>query len=225
MAMQPTVLLVDDDENLLRGLTRALRQQPYQLLTTRSAEEAVWTLKTRRIDVVVADDRMPGMSGSDLVAWVAESYPEVIRIVLTGQATTQTAIRAINEGGVYYFFTKPCDIVQLALTIRKALEHKLLLDENLRLARLNHACQHLPEGLLAQLQRLDRLTAGLLDASPSPGVAHDTARGPSPLPQAVEIRAILADLLRQCHQALHDEPAAQSWPAPHPSPRNSQPLL
>lgn len=155
--MEETVLLVDDDENLLRGLARALRQQPYQLLTTRSAEEAIWTLKVRPVDVLVADVRMPGMSGCDLLAWVAERYPEVIGILLTGQATMDTVVRAINEGRVYYFFTKPCDVVQLALTIRKALEHKRLVDEHRRLVQLSDRGHTLPEELLEQLQRLERL--------------------------------------------------------------------
>lgn len=134
MSTRATVLLVDDDENILHSLARALRQQPYQLLSTRSAEEAMWTLKTRPVDVIVADECMPGMSGSDLMAWVAESYPEVKRIILTGQATMVTAIRAINEGGVYHFFTKPCDVVELAITIRKAIEHKRPLEESQQLA-------------------------------------------------------------------------------------------
>lgn len=155
--MQQTVLLVDDDDNILHGLARALRHQPYHLHTARSAEEAVWTLKTRAVDVIIADDRMPGMSGCDLLVWVAERYPDVIRIVLTGQGTMQTAVRAINEGGVYYFFTKPCDVVQLAMTIRKALEHKALLDENRRLAQLNATFRHFPEDLFEQLERLETL--------------------------------------------------------------------
>jgi len=122
--MNHIVLLVDDDENVLHGLARALRRQPYQLYTARSGEEAMSILKAHPVDVVVADEQMPGMSGSELLAWIARSYPEVMRIVLTGRATAETAIRAINEGAVYHFFTKPCHEVQLALTIRKALEEK-----------------------------------------------------------------------------------------------------
>ncbi len=124
--MTHQVLFVDDDENLLRGLARVLRHQPFKLLTARSAEEAIWVLKTRSVDVIVADESMPGMSGTELLAWAARECPEVVRIVLTGHATAATAIRAINEGAVYRFFTKPCDEVELALAIRKALEEKRL---------------------------------------------------------------------------------------------------
>jgi len=119
---QHHVLLVDDDENLLRGLARALRFQPYHVYTARSGEEALHVLKSHPIDVVVADEQMPGISGSDLLAWVAANCPEVVRIVLTGRPSTEAAIRAINEADVFRFFTKPCDTVRLALAIRQALE-------------------------------------------------------------------------------------------------------
>lgn len=125
--MDPIVLLVDDDANVLRGLARILRNQPYQLYTARSGDEAMAILKSRNIDVIVSDEQMPGISGSDLLVWVSENCPEVMRIVLTGHPTVEAALRAINEGRVYHFFTKPCDPVQLAVAIRKAIEHKSLL--------------------------------------------------------------------------------------------------
>jgi len=134
-----TVLLVDDDANVLHGLARALRRQPYDLYTARSGDEAMAILKARKIDVVVSDQQMPGMSGNDLLAWVAENDPQVTRIVLTGHATTDTAIRAINEGLVYRFFTKPCNEVELAVTIRKAIEDRDSLVENHRSSALGPA--------------------------------------------------------------------------------------
>ena len=138
--MDNIVLLVDDDDNVLHGLARVLRKQPYRLYTTRSADEAIATLKAHDVDIVVADERMPGMSGSRLLAWIADNFPNVVRIVLTGHATAEAAIRAINEGAVYQFLTKPCDDVHLAVTIRKALEHSDLLKENRRLLDKNR-CQ------------------------------------------------------------------------------------
>ena len=122
----PLVLLVDDDADVLRGLSRALHRQPYRIFTARSAAEALGVLKTRYVHVVVADERMPGMPGIDLLRWIAENCPDVTRIMLTGNATTQTAMRAINDAGVYRFFTKPCDVVQLAMAIRTALDARVL---------------------------------------------------------------------------------------------------
>jgi CheY-like chemotaxis protein len=69
--MTHTVLLVDDDADVLHCLTRMLQRQPYQLYTARSGDEAVTLLKCRHVDVIVCDERMPGMSGSELLAWVA----------------------------------------------------------------------------------------------------------------------------------------------------------
>ena len=89
-------------------------------ITATSGEEALLILKTHNVDVIVTDEQMPGMCGSDLRAWVAENYPEVTRIVLTGRPTVETAIRAINEGAVYQFFTKPCNPARLGVAIRKA---------------------------------------------------------------------------------------------------------
>jgi len=154
---KPIVLLVDDDENLLHSLARSLRRQPYQTLTARTASEAIWILMTNDVDVLVTDEQMPGMSGGDLLAWAVTNSPETMRIVLTGHATAAMAIRAINEGQAYHFFTKPCDPVQLAIMIRKAMEHRSLLRER---QRLLDASQHQHDDLkqfernLAHLQRL-----------------------------------------------------------------------
>lgn len=122
MTRSRTVLLVDDDENVLLGLVRVLRRQPYRILTARSAEEARWIFKIHPIDVVVTDEQMPGERGTVLLAWVAQHFPEVVRIVLTGQPTVEAAISAINQAAVFQFFTKPCNEVELALAIRRALE-------------------------------------------------------------------------------------------------------
>ena len=118
------VLLVDDEPNVLHGLTRALRQQRYRINTARSAEEAMDILKAHRVDLIVSDENMPGTCGTSFLSWVADHFPEVTRIILTGQPTVSSALRAINEGGVYRYFTKPCDIIELALAIRHGLEEK-----------------------------------------------------------------------------------------------------
>ena len=134
--MKHAVLLIDDDPSILHGLARALHHQPYELLTATSGTEAMLVLKSHQVDVVVADEHMPGMRGGDLLAWVAEHFPEVVRLVLTGHPTVETAIRAINEGRVYQFFVKPCNPAHLGVAIRKALEHTDLRRENRRLSDL-----------------------------------------------------------------------------------------
>jgi len=119
-----TVLLVDDEPNVLHALARNLRGQPYSILTARSGEEAMHVLKTTEVDLVVSDERMPGLQGSDLVAWIAAQMPQVVRIILTGQASIPSAVRSINEGRVYRYLTKPIKALDLAVTIATALEYK-----------------------------------------------------------------------------------------------------
>ncbi len=128
--MEDVVLLVDDDINILRSLARLLRNQPYRLYTASSGEEALLILKSRDVDVVVTDEQMPGMRGGDLLAWIAANRPEIVSIVLTGRPTVDDAIRAINEGAVYQYFTKPCNPARLATAILKALEHRSQPAEN-----------------------------------------------------------------------------------------------
>ncbi|MGO8689299.1 MAG: response regulator [Thermoguttaceae bacterium] len=160
--MTRTVLLVDDDADVLHCLTRMLQKQPYQLYTARSGDEAMTLLKCRQVDVIVADERMPGMSGSELLAWVARNYPDVMCIMLTGQASVEAVMRAVNEGSVYHVFTKPCNEVDLAIAIRKALEHKELAEQRVQPGELSGRqagdCEQCVRDLDALNQRIARDT-------------------------------------------------------------------
>jgi response regulator RpfG family c-di-GMP phosphodiesterase len=153
------VLLIDDDRNVLHALSRALRPQAYRLYTATSAREAMMVLKAHKVDVVVSDEQMPGMRGSELLTWAAEHCPDIARIVLTGHATTDNVLRAINEGHVYQFFTKPCDPLHLNTAISKALERKDLLDENRRLADANRGHEQELQRLRATVETLVRTVA------------------------------------------------------------------
>jgi DNA-binding NtrC family response regulator len=122
--MEHTVLLVDDEPRVLSGLSRVLGNEAYEIRTADSAEAAAVVLHSEPIDLIVCDEEMPGMSGTEFLAKVARDYPDVVRIVLTGHPTLPAALRAINSGQVYQFFTKPCNDIDLAITIRRALEQK-----------------------------------------------------------------------------------------------------
>jgi response regulator RpfG family c-di-GMP phosphodiesterase len=116
------VLIVDDDVLFLRGLTRLLRNQPFRIITARSGEEAQELLKRWPIHVIVCDEHMPGMSGTDLLAWIARHFPNTVRIVLTGQPDLPTAMKAINDGQVFRFLTKPCREFDLVMAIHEGLD-------------------------------------------------------------------------------------------------------
>jgi len=122
--MSHTVLLVDDEPDVIAGLKRVLHKEPYRILEAHTAEEAAQVLKTHPVDLIVTDEEMPGMSGTEFLAKVAEDHPDIVRIVLTGRPTLEAAMRAINEGKVYQFFTKPCNEIDLAITMRRALEQR-----------------------------------------------------------------------------------------------------
>jgi response regulator RpfG family c-di-GMP phosphodiesterase len=103
----PPILLVDDEVAILDGLRRQLRKK-FTVHTANSGTEALELLKSEPVAVVVSDMRMPQMDGATFLARVRPLYPNVVRILLTGQADTQAAISAVNEGQIYRFLTKPC---------------------------------------------------------------------------------------------------------------------
>ena len=131
--MENKILLVDDEVNVRRAVQRALRKEPYEILCASSGQEALDLLTRHSVEVVVSDEKMPGMSGSELLASVASRYPDTVRIMLTGQASLEAAVRAINKGEIYRFLTKPWDGVDLVVTIRQALRLQQILAEGRRL--------------------------------------------------------------------------------------------
>ena len=131
--MSRKLLLVDDDPNLLSSLQRSLRREDYEICCATSAESALKILNTEPIDVVVSDQDMPGMKGTDFLAKVLRDYPDTVRFMLTGKATLEVALQAINNGAISRFFIKPCNIIDLAVSIRQALQQKELLQQARRL--------------------------------------------------------------------------------------------
>jgi DNA-binding NtrC family response regulator len=124
-----TVLFVDDDPHVTGGLRDALRKFPFTVLTATGGSQALTLLANHEVDAVVSDERMPGMTGSEFLSIVRQKHPQTIRIILTGEASLAAAIRAINEGEVYRFLTKPFAAVDLAVTIQRALQLRNLAPE------------------------------------------------------------------------------------------------
>ena len=130
-----TILLVDDEPNVTDALKRALRREPYEFLTAVSGAEAQQILERQHVDVVISDEQMPGMSGSEFLSKVRKQFPHTIRMILSGHASLEAAVRAINEGEVYRFFLKPCNPTDLIFTVQQALTHKRLEEQSRRLLR------------------------------------------------------------------------------------------
>ena len=115
-----TLLLVDDEPNILNSLSRLLRREGYQLLTAGSPAEAFVLLAKHTVHVVLSDQRMPEMTGTEFLSRVRQMYPETIRIVLTGYTDLESVTDAINRGAIYKFLTKPWSDDQLREQIRDA---------------------------------------------------------------------------------------------------------
>ncbi len=122
------LLLVDDDEMVLSSLTALMElETEYRVHTARGGEEALAVAGEHQLDLVVSDYLMPGMNGIDLLARLKEEQPWAPRILLTGYADKENAIRAINEVGLFQYIEKPWDNAHLLLVIRNALERRHLL--------------------------------------------------------------------------------------------------
>ncbi|MFZ4441159.1 MAG: PAS domain S-box protein, partial [Syntrophales bacterium] len=117
-----TILLVDDEPHVLSALTRILRNSRYEVLTADSAGEALKIMESTKIKVIVSDEQMVGMRGSELLAEVQKRFPHAIRILLTGHATLEASMRAVNQGHVYRFLTKPWDEAMFCLSLSAATE-------------------------------------------------------------------------------------------------------
>jgi putative nucleotidyltransferase with HDIG domain len=131
-----TVLFVDDEPNILKSLQRLMRQEDINVLCASTGKEALEILDETPAQVFVTDQRMPEMSGVDLLSAVRERHPEIIRMMLTGFTEIKVAVEAINQGEIYRLITKPWNDDELRATIRQAFEQAGLKDEIKRLNRV-----------------------------------------------------------------------------------------
>ncbi len=134
-----TILIVDDEQNILSSLSRVLRTEDRQVHTAGCVQEGIEKLKALGgIDLVISDNRMPDGTGVDFLVKVKQLYPDTIRILFTGYPDLDAAIQAINKGQVYRFITKPWENEELKLIVRQSLDYFDVLRDNrvlLKIAR------------------------------------------------------------------------------------------
>jgi len=118
-----TLLLLDDEENILRALARVFRRDGYRILSTTSISEAFKLLAENDVQVIISDQRMPEMSGTEFFSQVKAIHPETVRIVLSGYTDLKSVTDAINEGAIYKFLTKPWDDKQIRDQIQQAFQY------------------------------------------------------------------------------------------------------
>ena len=216
-----TLLLVDDEENILSSLKRLLRRDGYTILTACGAAEGLRCLAETEVDVIVSDQRMPGMTGVEFLRRAKELYPDSIRMVLSGYTELQSIIDAVNEGAIYKFLTKPWDDERLRGHVAEAFRQKDMADENRRLANqvesanadyieLNARLEHV---VAQQREQADLLAASaggmreVLDSLPAPVLGIDPDGTLAFVNHAAE--ALLPESSRMLGQPLGDAlPAA-----------------
>ncbi len=123
------MLFVDDEPHVVDLLCRTF-EGSYDCLAAASGEEGLAILADREVDLLVTDQKMPGMTGVELIERAREAQPELTAILLTGYADPRDIIDAINKGHVFRYVTKPWDLTDLIMTVRNALDHNQLRKDN-----------------------------------------------------------------------------------------------
>ncbi|CAN2041706.1 hypothetical protein GMMP15_560109 [Candidatus Magnetomoraceae bacterium gMMP-15] len=134
--MSDKVVFVDDESRILKVLKRLFMDEPYEIFTFESPINALEQMKKNEIAVVVSDQRMPDMKGTEFLEKVRENWPDTVRIILTGYADLEAAIDSINKGYVYRFINKPWDDTQFKMEVEQAVDHYKLVVENKMLLEL-----------------------------------------------------------------------------------------
>ncbi len=125
LSVSHRILLVDDDVRVTQALRRTLHATvPWEVQTANSARDALAMLERESFDVVISDERMPEVSGSELLQEVRRRWPDTTRIILTGEASLESTIRAINDAGIYRFLMKPCRTDELVACIEASFRAK-----------------------------------------------------------------------------------------------------
>jgi DNA-binding NtrC family response regulator len=128
-----SILLVDDEPRVLQVLRRTLQWEGARIFTSTNAEDALQLMEVDPVDLVISDAMMPGVTGLQLLAQLHRRWPDTVRVMLTSMADHELALRALEQGAIFRFLTKPWDNVDLRITVRQALEHRA---EKLELRRL-----------------------------------------------------------------------------------------
>ncbi len=121
---RPSILFVDDEQNVLRSLKRLFIEEEYQLFLADCAQKGLAILEKTPVHLIIADYRMPNVNGVQFLKEVCRLYPHTVRMVLSGFADTKSIVEAINEGEIYKFIPKPWDNESLKQTIKNAIEHR-----------------------------------------------------------------------------------------------------
>jgi DNA-binding NtrC family response regulator len=147
--MRYKIMVVDDEPANLRVLERLFRGD-YEIVTAGSGADALRLLQQHDIALIITDQRMPDITGIELLKRTASLRPHMVRIILTGYTDVETLVEAINSGYVYKYVTKPWNNEELRLTISRALEHY-------ETTKARHELEMNNQRLIARLREIQQL--------------------------------------------------------------------
>jgi len=146
-----SILIVDDEENVLNSLLRLFRAENYEISTASNGKDGLELVKEKNFHLIISDYRMPVMDGIEFLKHVTKISPDTIRMILTGYTDVNVAVSAINEGHVYKFMVKPWDKELLKVQVKRALEYYDLVQEkqalNKELSKKNEELKEINENL------------------------------------------------------------------------------
>ena len=131
------IVLLDDEQNILNSLSRLLRSDDREIITALDAAEALEKLKNNQgADLVISDNKLPNMSGVEFLIKVKQLYPDTIRVLITGYPDLESVIKAVNNGQIYRFITKPWQNEEFKLLVKQALDYSAILKDNRELLKI-----------------------------------------------------------------------------------------
>ena len=151
-----TLLIVDDEANILSALTRLFRRDGYQLFRAESGSAALEILAEHEMGVIISDQRMPDMTGVQFLSAARERWPDTMRIILSGYTELSSVTDSVNQGAIHKFLTKPWDDDVLRETVREAFQLYRVTRENIR---LNAALKEANEALTGWNRELEQRVA------------------------------------------------------------------
>jgi len=165
-----TLLIVDDEPNVINSLKRELRHEGYHIESKNSGMGGLDLLKLNHIGVVVSDQMMPEMDGITFLETARQLNPDIVRILLTGHSSLKTAMAAINRSQIFAYMTKPWSSEALRGTLSSAFKHYNLVIENKRLERLTHEQNHKLKIMNENLEEVVRKRTSDLEEAVQEGV-------------------------------------------------------
>ncbi|MBN2420040.1 MAG: response regulator [Deltaproteobacteria bacterium] len=150
-----TILIVDDEENILKSLKRLLHMDGYRVLTALTCDEGYKILNENEVQLIISDQRMPKSSGTEFLSKVKEDFPDIIRTIISGFTDVNTITESINKGHIYKFFFKPWNDNNLRLEIKQCLKQYELIKKNRELNEIVSKKNKDLELINAELKRIN----------------------------------------------------------------------